>query len=666
MLTIDGLVSGLDTASIVEGLTSIRQSQIDRLNSRKTEITERQTSFKGIEAQLLSLRSAISSLGRSQNNILDAKIATSSNEDLVKVSADSKAVNGTYTLTINSLAAAHQIASQSFESADAQITSGDLTIQVGNGTETTITIDNTNNSVSGLVKEINEQSEDVFASIVTDAGGVRVLLTAKNSGSANQIQITNNLGPDSGSAIQPDFSSAAVQEAADASVTIGSGAGAITVTSTTNQFEDLFEGLTLNLQSADPTKTVTISVNNDTEAQTEAIQGFVNTFNALMDYIDTQTAYDSASDSGGPLQGNRSAIFIQDRVRNLLATSITGLSSNGNQLSAIGIEFNDRGQLVLNEGKLSDVLTGKNENVTSADVKALFGLTGQTDIAGVEFLIGSSRTEASIKNPYQVDITQAAEQAVVTGENPLSSSITIDANNKSFSLSVDGKSTGSLTLTEGVYTQTELADHLESVINSSTELNGQSVNVRVVNGAISINSNVYGSQSKLSNFSGDALSTLQINASAEDEGQDVEGHFIVDGQIETAKGTGRLLVGNLDNANTADIQLRVTLTTAQLVSGAESDLTVSRGFASELDKIIGDLIDPVTGQIKSTDDSFNDQIASIEKSIETTEALIKSKTESLLKEFAALESTLSSLQNTNSFLISQLGGAAAPGGLGNS
>ena len=662
MITIDGLVSGLDTASIIEGLVSIQQTQVDRLNSQKATITERQTSFKGIEAQLLALRGAISTLGRSQNNILDSKIATSSNEDLVKVSADSSAVNGTYALTINNLAAAHQIASQGFNSADDQITTGDLTIQVGNGTATTITIDSSNNSVTGLVSEINEQSDDVFASIVTDSSGVRVLLTASESGSTNQIQITNNLAADNGNAVRPDFSGAAVQEAADASVTIGSGAGAITVTSQTNQFEDLFEGLTLNLTGADQNQVVNITVNNNTEASTDAIRDFVTNFNALMDYIDTQTAYNAESDSGGPLQGNRSAIFIQDQIRNRLATSISGISSSANQLSAIGIEFNDRGQLFLNEGRLAEVLDGKDENISNSDIKALFGLAAKGNIAGVEFLFGSSRTQAS-ENPYQVDITQAAEQAVVRGDT-LTSNITIDSSNKTLSFSVDGKSTGTLQLTEGVYTQTELADHLETVINSSSELNGQSVSVRIVDGTLSINSNLYGSQSSLSDFSGDALSTLQISSSAEDTGQDVEGHFIVDGQIEQATGTGRLLVGDLENENTADIQLRITLTDDQLVSGAESELTVTRGFASELDRIIGDLIDPVTGQIKSTNESFDDQIESIDKSISSTEALIQSKTESLLEQFAALESTLSSLQNTNSFLVSQLGGFAGTTGFG--
>ena len=68
MLNIDGLVSGLDTTSIIEGLLSVQQSQIDRLNLRKQEIVEQQTAFKGIEARLLDLQARVRVLTRTGDN----------------------------------------------------------------------------------------------------------------------------------------------------------------------------------------------------------------------------------------------------------------------------------------------------------------------------------------------------------------------------------------------------------------------------------------------------------------------------------------------------------------------------------------------------------------------------------------------------------------------
>jgi len=56
MLTIDGLVTGIDSTSVIEGLLEIQQRQIDNFNARKTSVVEKQTSFSGIEARLIGLR----------------------------------------------------------------------------------------------------------------------------------------------------------------------------------------------------------------------------------------------------------------------------------------------------------------------------------------------------------------------------------------------------------------------------------------------------------------------------------------------------------------------------------------------------------------------------------------------------------------------------------
>ena len=656
-LSIDGLVSGIDTATLVEGLVSIQQSQVSRLTSQKDEIVAQQTAFKGIEAQLLSLRGKLSALGRSQNNIFDAKLATVSDESLVQVSASGSAINGSYNITVNSLATAHQVASQTFSEPESQITQGTLTIQVGNGSSVDVTIDSSNNTVQGLVDAINFNSDDVFASLITDSSGTRILLTGQDSGAANTITITNNLGASSGEAIQPDFSGDPVQQAADASITVGSGTGALTITNSTNQFDNVFEGVAINVIGADPGKEISISINNDNQAIEEAVQGFVESFNSLMSYIDTQTDYNVDNESGGPLIGNRSTLSIQNDLRNRLVFSIPGLDSTMNQLSAVGIQFNDSGQLFLNSAELQQAINGDVEGVTSQDVKRLFSLDGQTETTGIEFLLGSSRTQASA-TPYEVDITQAAERAEVESKS-VAASVVIDSSNDTFSLAIDGKSTGQLTLTHGTYTREEIAEHLEQQINNSSELSGQSVEVYAVNDQLKIRSNTYGSQSEINSLTGTALSVLALDDAPSDTGQDVVGRFIVDGQIEEATGSGRLLTGSPDNANTADIQLRVTLNASQVVNGSETNLTVTRGFASQLDQLISDFLDPADGKIKTTDDSFQEQIESVEASIKSTEELMQSKTESLLAEFAAMERALSQLQNQASFLASQFGAASA-------
>ena len=153
---------------------------------------------------------------------------------------------------------------------------------------------------------------------------------------------------------------------------------------------------------------------------------------------------------------------------------------------------------------------------------------------------------------------------------------------------------------------------------------------------------------------GTAAATLGFDGTEYKRGRDVSGYFIVDGETETATGNGRLLVGDSDNANTSGLQLRVTLTDSQITGTHQSELTVTRGFAAQLDSIIEGLTDEDSGRFKISNDSFEEQIESIELSVDRMNTLFESKKEQLIREFAAIETTINSLQTTQSFLASQL------------
>ncbi|MEZ6145730.1 MAG: hypothetical protein R3B91_10000 [Planctomycetaceae bacterium] len=73
-----------------------------------------------------------------------------------------------------------------------------------------------------------------------------MLLTAEQTGASQAISITNNLAVTGGDSTQPIFDTDnPVQAAADASVTLGSGPGAITVLCQTNTVESPTGGVSL-------------------------------------------------------------------------------------------------------------------------------------------------------------------------------------------------------------------------------------------------------------------------------------------------------------------------------------------------------------------------------------------------------------------------------------
>jgi flagellar hook-associated protein 2 len=657
MPSIDGLISGLNTESIINGLISLQKQKVEGLQARRAGFQFKQQALQGVEARLLSFRAKLSQLNRTSDSIFQHRKVQSSQESLITASANHQAIEGSYTLRVISLAQAQQIGSNGFTSSNEQITTGTISIQVGNRPPAEITIDNTNNSVAGLVQAINSQSQDVSATLIRDqaSGTERILLTSKHTGADNTIHIVNQLATVNGIA-RPDFSGPALQPASNAVIQFGSGPGAVTTEYSTNKVDGLIQGVTLNLQGANTNQDIQLSVTRDTQQAQQVIKEFVDEYNSLISYINEQSRYNPETQQASPLLGNRNVADLRNRLTAMVTETVPGIGSGLNRLSQLGLTIDATGKLNLDNGKLTQALNGQIPGIDSSNVERLFGLTGASNHSNITFFSGSTRTVASA-NAVQIDIIQAAEQATMLANFALpGATVDIDSNNNKFQITVDGIQSEVLTLQDGTYTQSEIAQHLQSVINASSKLGNREVTVGVENGKLKITSLSYGSTSNLSGIGGSALSTLGFDGSQTAVGKDVAGNFIVNGIVESAVGSGRILVGNSNNAHTADLQVRVTLTPQQVSAGIDAELTVTRGATARLDKVLNDFLDTEKGTFTTLNRSFDARIESINQSIERIKKITESKRESLIKQFAALERTLSSLQTTASIVSSQLAG----------
>lgn len=660
-ITIDGLNSGLDTETIVQGLLEIQQTQIDRLTLRKQEAQNKEGAFQLLEAQLVQFRSAASRLGRTQNNVFESRNVSVSDESALVASADAKAAPGIYQISVESLAQAHQVASQGFAEADSQITQGTFTIRQGSSPAVDITIDSTNDTLQGLADSINLAELGISASIVQDGSSsgssTRLLLSSSKTGEDNAIVVTNNLAASSGGAAQPTFDFGnPVQAATNAEIRLGSGAGALVVETSENRVEDVINGVTLDLLEADAGKPITIRVSQDTDAAVGAVQDFVDSYNSLIGFIDTQTKFVPEGGDPGLLIGDRNLLDIEAEIQDALQTIVPGVKTNINRLSTVGVTIGDTGKLSLNTSRLTSALNGDVDGVVASDLRRLFALDGASTNPNIQFVLGSSRTQEST-SAIEVDITQAAERAAITGANSLAASTVIDSSNNELTITIDNAEL-SVTLTEGTYTESELAEELESVINSHPDASGRTVSVGLqADGfganSLTVTSNTYGGSSQVTVNSGTAFAALGLSGIENDQGIDVAGSFIVNGVAEEATGRGRLLVGSSDNENTADLQVRVTMTAAQVAVGTDGEVTVSRGFASRIDQLIGNMVDTETGVLKSIKEKFSAQADSVQESIDRQEALFEKQEQDLIAQFVALERALGELESTSSFLTQQ-------------
>lgn len=654
-ISIGGLASGIDTDTIIAGLLKIQQRQLDQITVKKTAVETKQTAYQSLQTQLVALRTAGLALASPISSPFDTRTVSVSKPDALIATASAKANSGTYQVKVNAVAAAHQVSSQAFADADSAITSGTFTIRIGSQTAAEITIDSSNNTLTGLADAINFANVGVNAGVVQDASsGYRLILTSTRTGTDNQITIDNQLSASTGGAVRPEFDfDNPVQQATDASVTLGSGPGAITVTSSTNTVSNLINGVTLNLLDANPDQTISITVNADTEKATSAVKDFVNAYNSILDFIDSQTKYDTESDIAGVLQGDYSAINIRRQLQSAMQNIVPGVSSKANRLSVLGIVTGNDGRLTINETQLQSVISGTVEGITSSDLRRLFAMDGQSTNGNITFLFAGSKTREST-TPYQVNITTAAERATITGANSVSEITVIDETNDTLKLNLDGTET-TISLVRGSYSREQLAQQVESAINGSRDLVGRAVSVGITpDNKLSITSDSYGASSRVTIYASSAVSALGFNGGESDIGVDVAGHFVVNGVIEEATGSGRTLTGKEGNAHTDGLQVRVTLTPAQIGVSSEGSITITRGVASRLNAVIDKLMDSQRGTLTTLNDSFQRQLASLQATMEKQQARFDRQKDQLTARFIAMESALQQLQSTSSMLGAQL------------
>ncbi len=648
-LNFTGLSTGIDTQKIIDGLTAINQNRVATLEAKRDQFTLQRSTFAALQGTLFDLQSKLTTLSRSVAGAFDGRKATSSDEGAVAVAASTAATPGAYSLTVVGLAQAQQTASAGFADPAARIKEGTLDVRVGSAAAVSVTIDSRNNTLQGLADAINAAGADVKASIINDgsANPYRLVLSSTRTGAANAIQVTNNLTAGAGAAIDPLATT--LQAARDAEVKLGSGSGAVTVNSATNQLNALIPGVTLNLKQADPAKAVTVTVAADTGAASKAVQDFAASFNAVVDFIDKRDDFNADSGQAGVLLGNRDAANLESDLTTALSTVVGGVKADMNRLSALGVTFTDKGRLEVDTAKLDQALGGQVSGVTLDDVKRMFALTGASDNPGMSFVLGTARTKPTpAATPYQVNVTAPATRAAVTATNALAASVVISPPDTALSIKLNGLAAVGITIEPGTYTPTEVASLLQQRINTNPAFTSNPVSVALdPDNKLTITSQLFGASSKVEFAGGGALAALGFTGAETATGQNVAGNFVVDGKTEAASGTGQVLTGSAGNKNTEGLQVR-----SGLAAPGSANVTVTQGLAARLNEVLTKYLDTGNGRLTMLDKQFETQVDAVDEQISRQNTLIEEQKERLALRFAAMESAVNNLKGVQSQLSS--------------
>ena len=354
-MSIDGLVSGMDTTSLITQLLRAEAAPQTKLKSRLTTVQAAATAYRTVNTAFAAARTAADAL--SAGALAGARKATATG-DGVTASAASNAVPGSQlTFTVTGLATTQTQASAGIwtsptELWSAQDASASLEVRDKDGAPVTSIAIPDGTTLEGVAKLVNDSGSGLRATIIQpETGKYQLQLTSTGSGTAG-IRTLHGTDVDGAAVASSFFETGA---AGDATLELG---GGLTATSSTNTFKDLMTGVSVTVAKADQGTPVTVAVTNDPEGVTTKMQALVDAVNAALAAVKTHTS--NAPGSTAVLKGDPSLNGLAGR---LLGAVSGAVGADGSPVQ-VGLQLTRDGKVTFDKAAFTKALTDDPRLVT--------------------------------------------------------------------------------------------------------------------------------------------------------------------------------------------------------------------------------------------------------------------------------------------------------------
>ena len=404
--------SGLDVETIVKALVDADVApKTNHLNRREAELTAELSAVGSLKSKLSELNTTIEDLA----DCTAFDLLKIDSPDAVSIVQTGSPSIGRYGVNITQLADSQVLASGGFASAATVVGTGTLTFNIGepsyaagssgaysgfapvSSKTVSVTIDSSNNTLSGIRDAVNASSVGITASLVVDGSQTRLLFTADESGASTAISITTddadeNDGDSSGlSQLAYNIDSGSfvgnlseVRSSKDAVFSLNG----LSLTNSSNTIAGLVDGLDFTLNSVTSSEAAVV-ITKDTAAIEAKVQSFVTAYNDYKKTFDSLTDYELDT---GVLSGDSTARRLQSVIRSSITDVVDNANTSIAALSELGIEADRYGDLSLDSATFQSKLSSKPE-----DMKLFFsgnvvtsGLSDNTDSAGMADRLKSS------------------------------------------------------------------------------------------------------------------------------------------------------------------------------------------------------------------------------------------------------------------------------------
>lgn len=378
-----GLASGVDIQGIVSRLVALERAPLAPLQQQAASFQSKLSIYGTLKSMVSALGDAAAKMGTA--SAWDLVKGGSTAPDKVGISVAAGTAATSMSIEVQALAKAQSNASAAVPNGSA-LGGGTLSIQLGSWATGTfaagsadavaVTVD-AQDSLSTIATKINAAGAGVSATVLRDASGERLLMRSTATGEVNgfRIQVTDDDGINtdatglSGLAydqVAGNFHGMALSQAgSNALATINN----TPISSASNTVKDALPGITLTL-SQETTAPVELSVLNDKDGMRKNIQAFVDAYNAINNMLATATKYDPDTKVAGSLQGDSTAVGLQNALRGMMRSVTPGGSFT--RLADIGIDIKTGGVMSIDATKLDAALADP------AGLKNLFSNAGSS------------------------------------------------------------------------------------------------------------------------------------------------------------------------------------------------------------------------------------------------------------------------------------------------
>jgi flagellar hook-associated protein 2 len=352
-MAIDGLVSNLDTTSLINQLMQVESAPQTLLKTKQTNTKSLVTALQALNTKVASLAESAAKVAKTES--WQAWKATSSSSG-VTAAASSAAQAGSLSFRVDSVATSQVTLSAAVDDGTELLTAEPPALTVRKADGTLVAVTPASGSVEDVASAINAVADTGISATAVRVGetSYRLQFTAASTGTDGRFEVFAGTEAEVTAGTATRIDTATVEAGTNAQVTLWKGSAyEKVVNQSSNTFEDLMSGVdvTVSAATAADADPVVVTVARDTASLTALAKGFVGSIGVVLSEISSRSSITTTTNSdgttstaGGLFTGDSAVRTLQQRVVEAASYPVGETSP-----SAVGINLAKDGTFTFDE-----------------------------------------------------------------------------------------------------------------------------------------------------------------------------------------------------------------------------------------------------------------------------------------------------------------------------